>query len=223
MERAAIYGRVSTERQNREGLSIDAQLSRCAQFCEDNGFLVVETVVDIGSAKDLRRAGIERVLRMVTNHEIDRVVCWRLDRWSRNTQHVLETVQLMVKRGVELDVVAEGAMQAHTADGEFLLTLKAALGARERALIAERTRMALARKRERNEFCGGESPFGFVAVDGKLSPVASEQTVIKRVRILRTKGYSIRRIVRRLAEDGHLNRKGRPFTKTAVERMLKAA
>ena len=222
MKKTVIYARVSTQEQAEHGISLDAQITRCTEYVEAKELILVDTVVDPGfSAKSINRPGLQRILNMVAHREIQHIVCLRLDRLSRNTIEALQMVALMAKRGVELHVVAEhGEVKSRGADDEFLLTLKCGLATRERRLIGERTKLALDRKKERGEFCGGEPPYGYKAVDGVLIPETEEQQVVFKIRSLRKKNYSIRRIVLCLRQDGHLNRRGKPFHKTQVARIL---
>lgn len=219
---AVIYARVSTDEQAEQGVSLDMQVARCMEYVEARGLTLTDTIVDPGfSAKTLDRPGMRRILDMVTRREIGHVITWKLDRFSRNTVESLQLVSLMTKRGIELHIVSEqGTVKTDSADDEFLFTLKMGLAQRERKLIAERTRAALARKRERHEFTGGEPPYGYRNVEGSLIPDIEEQRVIGKIRSLRNQGYSLRRIVVCLHEDGHLNRRGKPFQKTQIERIL---
>jgi site-specific DNA recombinase len=222
-EAAVIYARVSTEQQACEGVSLDMQIARCAEYLEAHGLVLVDTVLDAGlSAKDIaHRAGFKRILDMARRKQIAHVITWKLDRAFRNTIEGLQTLTLLGSRCVELHIVSEqSTVKSETADDEFMTTLKLSLAARERKLVGERTKSALDRKRERGEFCGGEAPYGFQNVNGTLVEDLAEQKVIRRIVSLRKKGYSIRRIVSTLAEDGYLNRRGKLFQKTQVERIL---
>lgn len=220
---AVIYARVSTAEQAAEGVSLDMQVARCAEYARALGLEIADTIVDAGlSGKDIAgRPGMTRLVELVTRKQIGHVVAYKLDRMFRNTSETLQTVALFAKKGIELHIVDEHApIRSETADDEFLLTLKAGLAQRERKLVSERTKAALNRKRERGEFCGGESPYGYTSMEGKLVPCLEEQAVLRKIRNLRKAGYSIRRIVQSLAADGHLNRRGKLFQKTQVERIL---
>jgi len=222
-EAAVIYARVSTEQQANEGVSLDMQIARCAQYLEAKGLTLIDTIVDAGlSAKDIEhRPGLKRILAMVKRGEIGHLVTYKLDRTFRNTVEGLQMVALMARKGIALHIVSEqAAVKTDTADDEFLLTLKMGLAQRERKLVGERTKAALDRKREKGEFCGGEPPYGYRSEGGILIADLEEQKVISKIRRLRKKGYSIRRIVATLQEDGHLNRRGKLFQKTQVERIL---
>jgi DNA invertase Pin-like site-specific DNA recombinase len=221
-----IYTRVSTDQQAKEGVSLDMQLARCMEYCEKQGLTVLDTVVDAGvSAKSIAgRHGFEKIMDLIRHRKVRHVVTYKLDRAFRNTVEGLGCVELMNRKGCALHIVDEhGAVRTESADDEFLLALKMSLAQRERKLVSERTKAALARKRERGEFTGGEAPYGYRNEGGKVVPEMEEQRTIAKVRKLRKAGHSIRRIVGCLEQDGCVSRSGRPFGKTQVERILKAA
>lgn len=220
---AVIYARVSTDQQANEGVSLDMQIARCMEYLDAKGLTLLDTIVDAGfSAKSIAgRQGFTRIVDMLNRREINHVVTYKLDRAFRDTEEGLHLVKIMAKRGVALHIVSEqAAVRTESADDEFMLTLKLGLAQRERKVVSERTKAALHRKREKGEFCGGETPYGYRQENGMLVPDLEEQTVIRKILNLRGKGYSIRRIVRILAEDGHVNRRGKLFQKTQVERIL---
>jgi site-specific DNA recombinase len=219
-----IYCRVSTDEQAQHGVSLDMQLTRNMEYCQSHGIEVLEVITDAGiSARDIAsRSGMTRLMAMVEKRQIGHVIALKLDRLCRNTGEMLDVAATMGKRGVELHFVSEhGIVRTESADDEFMLILKSGLATRERKVIAERTRQAMQRRRERLEYNGGLARFGYVNVDGKLIPAIREQVVIRRIQELRTAGFSIRRIVRCLEEDGYVSRADRPYGKTQVERIIR--
>jgi DNA invertase Pin-like site-specific DNA recombinase len=106
--------------------------------------------------------------------------------------------------------------------GKFFFTLTAALAEMERGLVGERTRAALARKKERGEVYG-EVPYGFDAVDGSLVGNPREQQVKARIIRLRKKGMSFRKVADALNGDGIPTKKGCAWTAMQVSRVVKAA
>ncbi len=54
MQPVVAYSRVSTERQGRPGLGLDAQRKRCAVFAGQNGFEVVEAFIEVETGPALR-------------------------------------------------------------------------------------------------------------------------------------------------------------------------
>ena len=102
--------------------------------------------------------------------------------------------------------------------GKFFFTLTAALAEMERGLIGERTRMALARKRDKGEKTGGDVPFGFDAVDGKLIPNQEEQKTKARISRLRKSGLSFQKVADALNADGIPAKRGGLWTSMQVNR-----
>lgn len=223
MKRKVVgYCRVSTEEQSREGLSLELQRHKIEAYCELNDLELVRVEEDRGiSAKNITgRPGFQRALEAVYAGDADGLVCWKLDRAFRSTTDALTVAERLNKAGKALHSITE-QLNTQSAIGEFFFTLMASLAQMERRLIGERTAAAMQRLKEQGKFTGGEAPFGYRHVAGELIPDAEEQRVIAKVRRLRRKKYSIRRIVKALADDGCVNRKGRPFTKTAVERIIR--
>ncbi|MBI5571150.1 MAG: recombinase family protein [Desulfomonile tiedjei] len=217
--RAIGYRRVSTEEQGREGVSLDMQAAQIRLYCEANNLDLVEIVSDAGiSAKDIdHRPGMTRVLDMVKRHEVGHVVTYKLDRIFRNTIDSLQTVALMAKCGVELHIVTENqAVRSESADDEFLLTLKASLAQRERRLISERTKAALAQKKSKGERVG-RVPFGWdVEESGVLIENASEQAIRSEIVAKRAQGHSFNRIAQELNGRGVPSKSGGRWAHTQV-------
>ncbi len=82
----------------------------------------------------------------------------------------------------------------------------------ERALIASRTRLALAAKRRKGQRVSGIMPFGFrLASDGTtLEHETAEQSAVETIRALRAAGASLRGIADTLNARGRLTRAGTP-------------
>ncbi|MBM3299121.1 MAG: recombinase family protein [Deltaproteobacteria bacterium] len=224
MKRSAVgYIRVSLEEQARQGVSLDMQQAKIRAYCALNDLELLDIISDEGiSAKTVKaRPGIQTALDLVKSRKVSALVVYKLDRLARNAREALEIADLLKAKAVDLHSITE-KIDTESAAGRLFYNILAAMAAWERETIAERTSAALRRKAEKLEYCGGEPPYGYRAVDGKLTPDIEEQRVLKKIRNLRTKGYTIRRITRCLAEDGCLNRRGKPFNKTQVARIIAA-
>ncbi len=117
-----------------------------------------EVIEDAGiSAKNLRRPGVQRVLKLARRKEVDAVVVYKLDRIFRSTVDALETTKAFDKWGVSFHSIEE-TLDTRSAMGRFFFTLTAALAEMERRLIGERTKAALAHKRSKSEKTGGDVP-----------------------------------------------------------------
>lgn len=141
-QRAVAYYRVSTQRQGRSGLGIEAQRARVEQFVAGEGVELIAEYVEVETGKGAdaldRRPRLAEALAWARKERCPVIVA-KLDRLSRDVAFI---AGLMAQR-VPFIVAELGA----DAD-PFMLHLYAALAEKERRLISERTKAALdARKR----------------------------------------------------------------------------
>jgi DNA invertase Pin-like site-specific DNA recombinase len=95
----------------------------------------------------------------------DTLVTVRLDRIGRSIANLIEVVQLLADRGVDL-VVLDQAIDTTTPAGRLMFHIIGAIAEFERDLIVERTRDGLAAAKERH---GGKLPVRGPSIDpGKL-------------------------------------------------------
>ena len=141
MTSAIAYYRVSTARQGKSGLGIEAQKAAIARFAEAEGIAVIgdHTEVETGKGADAldRRPELAAALAEARKAKCPVIVA-KLDRLSRDVHFISG---LMAQR-VPFIVAELGA----DAD-PFMLHLYAALAEKERGLISARTKAALAAKK----------------------------------------------------------------------------
>src|SRR5690606_39816842 len=83
--RVAIYIRVSTDDQAREGFSIPAQRDRLTSYAESQDWEIYDYYIDDGySAKDTKRPAFQRRMRDAQDRNIDVILVHKLDRFTRN-------------------------------------------------------------------------------------------------------------------------------------------
>src|SRR5215213_4023403 len=138
MERAVAYYRVSTRQQQRSGLGIEAQRAAVQRFAEAEGLTLIFEFVEVETGKGAdvldRRPQLAAALASAKEAKCC-VLVSKLDRLSRDVAFV---AGLMAQR-VPF-IVAELSRDAEP----FMLHLYAALAEKERRLISERTKAALA-------------------------------------------------------------------------------
>ena len=69
--RCAIYSRVSTDAQERDGTSLETQERACLEYARAAGWRVVEQVRDSASGFSLERKGLSVLRNLATRAEID--------------------------------------------------------------------------------------------------------------------------------------------------------
>ncbi|WP_114946146.1 recombinase family protein [Microvirga calopogonii] len=128
------YRRVSTEEQGKSGLGLDAQERAIAAFVEAEGGEVIADFSDVMSGKHDDRPELLKALAYARKHKAW-IVTSKLDRLSRD----VEFIAGLMNRKVRFVCANMG----HDVD-EFMLHIYASLGQKERKLISQRTREALA-------------------------------------------------------------------------------
>ncbi len=136
------YYRVSTAKQGKSGLGLEAQKETVRAFVDKEGELIGE-YVEVQSGRKDNREELWKAIR-VAKEQKAKIVIARLDRFSRKVSFISG----IMDQGVSL-VVAE---MPHAS--EFQLHIFAALAQEERRLISERTKAALAQAKKRGVTLG---------------------------------------------------------------------
>jgi DNA invertase Pin-like site-specific DNA recombinase len=219
---AVGYVRVSREEQAREGVSLDAQRDRVAAYAVAKGLTLLDVIADEGrTGKDMDRPGLQSLLARCRAGEVGHVIVWKLDRLTRRTRHLLNLVEdLFLARGIELHSVSE-SLDTSTPHGRFVLTLFGGLAQMERELIVERTRSALAYKREQGEPTS-HPPLGFASRGRRqrMAPVPEELEAVHRLLELWRAGRSYRSIAASLNAEGVPTKQGRRWHHTTVSKVV---
>jgi len=144
------YYRVSTERQGRSGLGLDAQKAAVQAFLGDNWPPIAE-FIEVESGKRDDRPQLAKALTTCRLHHATLIVA-KLDRLARNTRFLLSIIEGTGDEGVvfcDLPTVPAGPV------GKFILTQMAAVAELEASLISSRTKAALAAAKARGVKLGG--------------------------------------------------------------------
>ena len=222
--KAIGYVRVSTDKQADFGVSLEVQMEKVRAMAVVQGAELVDVIVDAGeSAKSLNRPGMARLLSLVDAGAVDAVIIAKLDRLTRSVKDLAELLERFTRRGVSLVSVAE-SLDTGTAAGRLVLNIMTAVSQWEREAIGERTRDAMHHKRANGERVG-TVPFGYrVAADGMhLEADPAEQSILSRVREVRTAGNTTRQIAAELSREGFTTRRGTAWRFQYVAEALRAA
>ena len=139
MKTAAIYCRVSTEDQEREGTSLQSQLEACKKLAHDRGFEVREEyiIMETYSGLTLDRPKLPRLRQWVRDKEVDAVIGYTLDRLSRDPVHFIILQEELERAGVELILVTETVDSSDL--GRLITYIKGYAAKLEAEKIRERT------------------------------------------------------------------------------------
>lgn len=141
--RAAIYLRVSTDKQETENQAIQLR-----EFAARQGWQIVREYCDYESGSKSERAEFQRMFADASRRKFDMVLFWALDRLSR--EGVLKTLQYLNQLtgyGVGWRSFTQQYLDSTGMFRDAIIGILAALAQQERVQRAERTKAGLARVR----------------------------------------------------------------------------
>lgn len=219
MRQVVTYLRVSTDRQGKSGLGMEAQREAVARFVAAEGLEVLAEFVEVETGKGCdaldRRPKLRDALALARKAKVPVVVA-KLDRLSRDVSFI---AGLMAQR-VPFIVAELGA----DAD-PFMLHIYAALAQKERALIADRTRVALAAKKAQGARLGNPTNLAEAqalgAAAGKAAADAFAANVLPVVHDLQAAGIvTVRGIADALNARGIRTARGGEWHGSTVRNLL---
>src|SRR3989344_3430916 len=84
MQKYFLYARKSTDVEDKQVLSIEAQLTELRSLAKSKDLVIVEEFVEKQSAKMPGRPVFEEMLKRIEQGEAQGIICWKIDRLSRN-------------------------------------------------------------------------------------------------------------------------------------------
>ena len=141
-KRAAIYVRVSTDKQ-----TIENQVAALRQIAERRGWNVVEQYHDAGisGAKGRDgRPGLDQMLKDASRRKFDVIMSWAIDRLGRSLIDLLGTIQTLEASGVDL-YLDQQSIDTTTPAGKLMFQVCGAFAEFERSMIRQRIHAGLKR------------------------------------------------------------------------------
>lgn len=222
--RFVAYYRVSTEKQGRSGLGLDAQRETVRRFLDGtNGYPPLAEFVEEESGRRTDRPALVAALASCRVHKATLIIA-KLDRLARNQRFLME----LIDSGTDVLFCDLPQIPAGPA-GRFLLQQMASVAELEAGLISERTKAALAAKVARDGQWDRKASHHLIPGAGqqaataavKASAQAFADDLIGHLEGLRASGItSLNAMAQRLNADGITTSRGAQWTATAVRRVL---
>ena len=137
--RAAIYARGSPTEQESTG-----QLEELRTYCRERGWAFHEYVDQGVGGATPRRPGLDALMQTVRRHDVDVVVCTKLDRLALSLEHLVALGREFKALSVDL-VVLDQAVDTTTSAGREMLRVLALLAECGLELVRERAVAGLMR------------------------------------------------------------------------------
>lgn len=189
----ALYARESTKWQAQNGYNLEDQKKRMISYCNacfDPDSYTYSVYEEAGaSAKTLERPVLNQMIEDINRGKVTHVVIYSIDRLSRTIMDLIEFVELLQYRKVQLMSVTE-KIDTETPQGRFFLQLLGLLAQLERENISERTRRSLLESASQGNFAKSTVPIGYRKIDKKLVIDEKESEIVKQTFELIASGTS---------------------------------
>ncbi|MDR1404289.1 MAG: recombinase family protein [Candidatus Methanoplasma sp.] len=218
--RAALYVRVSTEDQAREGFSLDAQTKRLEAYCRVRGWTVSDIYRDEGySGRNIDRPEYKRIMDDIEKWDV--LIVLKMDRIHRNSVNFASMMDNLRRKGKEFNSMQE-KFDTTTAMGRFVMDIIQRIAQLESEQIGERVKIGMVRKaRYGTGSMGSGHPYGYVYKRGMLTVIEYEAEVIREIYSMHNGGMSLRSIADRLNNSFIPSKRGGRWTGQSVSNILR--
>ena len=221
MEKYILYARKSTDTEDKQVLSIEAQLSELRKFARDNQLIVVDELVEKRTAKMPGRPVFDSMIKRIINGEANGILAWHPDRLARNSVDGGQIIYLLDQ--TLLNYLRFPVFQfENTSQGKFMLSIMFGQSKYYVDNLSENTKRGL-RARVRNGDFPSLAPFGYlndrrtksIVLDKRYAPLAKE--LFERY----VQGdQTLAQLALFLKEKGALTRGGKLFKEDKIKAIL---
>lgn len=158
-----------------DGLAIERQRADCLEIAAARGWDVVREYVDQSKSatdKTKRRPGYDALVNDFQSKQFDAIICWDLDRLTRQPRQLEDWIDAAEERGLRL-VTANGEADLTTDGGRLFARVKAAVARSEVERKTARQSAAQAQRAAQGRAPKGMRPVGY-AVAGDTIPHEAE-------------------------------------------------
>ena len=218
--KAAIYTRVSTEDQAKEGFSLDAQLEKLRSYCKARDWQIGGEYIDDGySGRNVKRPAYNRMMDELDKW--DTILVIKMDRIHRNSKNFMLMMEHLKKENKEFVSMTE-SLDTSTAMGRFVMDIIQRIAQLESEQIGERVYVGMEQKaRTGSGVLGFNIPYGYDYKDGKLLKNQEETRIVKAIYSWYSEGKSLGEIAKMLNNGNIPTKKGGVWSKKTISVILK--
>lgn len=219
--RVAIYVRVSTIEQYKEGYSIAEQIERLTKYAESKGWTVYKVYIDVSSGANMERDGLQEMIRDIGYNLFDGVLVYKLDRLSRSQRDTMEMIEdVFLPNGIEF-ISSQEELNTASPFGRAMIGILSVFAALERESIAERMAIGIEGRAKEGKWHGAKcSPVGYEYKDDQLHVIPYEAMMVREAFELFAKRVPINRICSDFEKKGYRHRYGY-FLASSMGKMLR--
>lgn len=174
VRRAALYIRVSTEEQAKEGYSLPAQLSNLEAYAKEHGYAIAGRYIDAGKSARKKYTSRKEFVRMMDDVKaglIDVILFIKLDRWFRSVADYYKIQEILDAHGVAWKTTQE-QYDTETTNGRLYINIRLSVAQDESDRDSDRIKFVFEDKVARGEAITGSQclPLGLVVRDKRVVP-----------------------------------------------------
>lgn len=221
--KTAIYMRVSTEEQAKEGYSLQAQRRKLVAYCDARDWEIIQVYCDegISGSSIEKRPQATLMLNDLKKGLFENILILKVDRLCRNTRNLLEIVDLCKAYNVRLNAVEE-SIDYTTPTGKMMLTILGSFAELERSTIT--SRMVSGKEQKQRDGLYMKTPwlcYGFQWEGDILKPHPIESQVVLKIIDFYLAGNSMLQVAKLANAEGYRTRDGRLWSCSNIGRLLR--
>jgi DNA invertase Pin-like site-specific DNA recombinase len=219
-KRVAAYARVSVD-SDELMQSLVAQISHYSARIQANSsweYAGVYADAGISGTGMKHRSEFRRLIADCEKGKIDIVLTKSISRFARNTVDLLKTVRSLRERNISVRFEREN-IDSLTGDGELMLSILASYAQEESYSISENVKWGIRKRFSQGRFLA-YNIYGYRWVTDHFEIIEEEAEAIRFMYRAFADGMMLTEISDALAERGIFNRKGLPFGKSSIMRIL---
>jgi DNA invertase Pin-like site-specific DNA recombinase len=220
--RVAYYARVSSEK-DEQLHSLDNQIDYYEGLirrttCWTFGGSYVDEGITGTSA--LRREAFLQMIRDGEAGKFDLVITKEISRFARNTLDSIAYTRQLFAAGVGVYFENDN-INTLSSDGELRLTILSSIAQDEVRKLSQRVRYGFRVSQDKGVVLGNNAIWGYTKEKGTLKPCPEEAAVVQTIfELYAYTDLGLRKISTQLAEEGVVNRNGKPFSYSTLRSIL---
>jgi len=217
MQKFFLYVRKSTDVEDKQVQSIEAQLTELRAYAKNEGLSITEVIVEKKTAKIPGRPLFNAMLDRIEKGEVSGIISWHPDRLARNSVdggriiYLLDTGRLAALKFPQF-------WYENTPQGKFMLNMAFGQSKYYVDSLSENVKRGL-RQKVRNGIYPSLAPLGYINDPRKKTVVVDRKRahLVRQAFELYAQGYSrLEDISAFLAKQGVLSRNGKPFKRDRI-------
>ncbi|EGT2204552.1 hypothetical protein DFW37_17935 [Clostridioides difficile] len=216
MKQNVVLLRVSTDMQD-----FESQKNGINKYIKENNITVHKTIEEQGvsgyKTKLEDREGLQALIEMANNEELNSVIVFNQDRIGR-TLELISFMLIMKEQGVKVYSVTEGLLNDDSDTSDLMQFIKFWTANQESKKTSLRVKNGKRATIEKNAYSGGVPNFGYKVVDRKLVVNQEESEIVKLI-FKNYTDYGIQKTKEYLNENNILKR-GEKWTKSKLFSIL---